>query len=114
MSDDRVHRWRARLHDVGTLVDRAPGGVALHALMPCEEQAILDLVEDWGPVDRSHRKLAHRGSYLGLVWVSPSTVRRVLAGHGLVLPAAPRRAPVPRAPWPTWLHWQPNRTWAWE
>jgi hypothetical protein len=29
--------------------------------------------------DRSHRKLAHRGSYEGIVWVSESTVRRVLA-----------------------------------
>ncbi len=30
VSDDRVHRWRARLRDVGTLVDRAPGGNPVH------------------------------------------------------------------------------------
>ncbi len=27
VSDSRVHRWRARRRDTGTLVDRAPGGV---------------------------------------------------------------------------------------
>src|SRR5690606_2738359 len=43
------------------------------------------IAEEWGPVDRSHRKLAHRGSYEGRVWVAPSTFRRVLAAHGLVL-----------------------------
>lgn len=89
VSDDRVHRWRSRLREVGTLEDRAPGGVALHALMPAEIEAILATGEEWGEVDRSHRKLAHRGSYLGRVWVSPSTFRRVLAAHGLVLPAPP-------------------------
>jgi hypothetical protein len=26
-----------------------------------KEAAILELIEDWGPIDRSHRKLAHRG-----------------------------------------------------
>ncbi len=69
MSDDRVHRWRARRLDVGTLEDLAPGGVALHVLLPWEEQAVLDIVERWGTIDRSHRKLAHRGSYTGQVWV---------------------------------------------
>ena len=49
------------------------------------------LFDEWGDVDRSHRKLAHRGSYLGRVWVSPSTVDRVLAGHGLALAGTPRQ-----------------------
>ena len=39
--DDRVHRWRHRLRKVGTLEDRAPGGVALHAVRPAEIEAIL-------------------------------------------------------------------------
>ena len=43
---------------------------------------ILDVTERWGAVDRSHRKLAHRGSYQQLVWVSPSSFRRVLVEHG--------------------------------
>lgn len=67
-----------------------------------------------GPVDRSHRKLAHRGSYTGTVWVSPSTFRRVLAAHGLVLPEPPVRMPSTRKPWPDWLVWAPNRIWIWD
>ena len=113
VSDDRVHRWRARRRD-GDLEDRASGATAVHALLDSEVEAILEIAEQWGPVDRSHRKLAHRGSYQSLVWVSPSTFRRVLAAHGLVLaqqPARPRRV---RAPWPDWLVWEPDRIWIWD
>jgi putative transposase len=114
VSDDRVHRWRARRRDIGSLEDRAPGGLAVHALLPWEIDAVLALAEDWGPVDRSHRKLAHRGSYEQIVWVSPSTVRRVLAAHGLVLPELPARPRTDKRPWPDWLVWAPNRIWAWD
>ncbi|MGO9960844.1 MAG: helix-turn-helix domain-containing protein [Solirubrobacteraceae bacterium] len=65
---------------VDCLEDRTPGS-AVHGLRAEEVTAILELCETWGEVDRSHRKLAHRGSYLGIVWVSPATVRRVLAAH---------------------------------
>ena len=34
VSDSRVHRWQARCRDTGTLVDRAPGGHPMHALLP--------------------------------------------------------------------------------
>jgi putative transposase len=74
----------------------------------------LAVAEEWGQVDHSHRKLAHRGSYLGQVWVSPSTFRRVLAAHGLVLPHPPARDPAPRIAWPGWLTWAPNRIWCWD
>jgi putative transposase len=57
VSDQRVHRWRACRRDTGTLVDRAPGGHPVHALLPGEIAAILDIAERWGTVDRSHRKL---------------------------------------------------------
>ena len=97
VSDCRVHRWRARRRDIGTLVDRAPGGHPLHALLPEEVAVILDVAERWGEVDRSHRKLAHRGSYQQLVWVSPSTFRRVLVEHGLALPEPQPREPSPSA-----------------
>jgi putative transposase len=72
------------------------------------------LFEQWGARDRSHRKLAHRGSRLGVVFVSESTVLRVLAGEGLVLPGNPAREPVPRKPWPDWLIWKPNHCWAYD
>jgi len=114
VSDDRVHRWRARLRDVGTLTDRAPGGNPVHGILDDEIAAILAVAEQWGPVDRSHRKLAHRGSYEGLVWVAPSTFRRVLAAHGLVLPEPPARSRSEKTPWPDWLIWEPNRIWIWD
>lgn len=114
VSDDRVHRWRARRRDLGTLADLASGGNPVHGLIPAEIDAILSIAEEWGPVDRSHRKLAHRGSYQGVVWVSPSTFRRVLAAHGLVLPSLPARPREPKRAWPDWLVWEPNRIWAWD
>ena len=111
VSDQRVHRWRARRRDDGTLVDRAPGGHPVHALLPEEIAAILDIAERWGTVDRSHRKLAHRGSYQGIVWVSPSSFRRVLVEHGLSLPEPAPRTRSEKRPWPDWLVWAPNRIW---
>ena len=114
VSDDRVHRWRARRRQLGTLEDLAPGGAAVHGLLPSEIDEILAIAEQWGPIDGSHRKLAHRGSYESRVWVAPSTFRRVLAAHGLVLPQrerTPRRA---KTPWPDWLVWEPNRIWIWD
>ncbi len=114
VSDDRAHRWRRRLRDAASLEDRPPGGVALHALRPSEIAEILAVVEQWGPVDRSHRKLAHRGSYEGRVWASASTLRRVLAAQGLILPEPPERDPAPRVLWPDWLVWEPNKIWCWD
>ena len=89
VSDDRVHRWRARRAERGGgLEDRRRGGAAAHALLPQEADAILEIAEQWGPTDRSHRKLAHRGSYENSVWVSPSTFRRVLDANGLIVAQA--------------------------
>lgn len=114
VSDDRVHRWRARRRELGTLEDLAPGGSPVHALLADEVAQILAIAEEWGPVDRSHRKLAHRGSYEARVWVSPSTFRRVLTAHGLVLPELPPAPRRPKTPWPDWLIWEPNRIWIWD
>lgn len=109
-----MHRWRARLRDVGTLVDRAPGGHPVHGLLAWEIEAILAVAEEWGPVDGSHRKLAHRASHIDRAWVSPSSFRRVLAAHGLVLPERPARHPLVCSPWPEWLEWVPNRIWVYD
>jgi transposase InsO family protein len=86
----------------------------VHGILPAEIDAILAVAEQWGPVDRSHRKLAHRGSYEGLVWVAPSTFQRVLAAQGLVLPEPLARTPAVKKPWPDWLVWEPNRIWIWD
>ena len=86
----------------------------MHGLRPEEVSEIVELFEAWGDVDRSHRKLAHRGSYLGLVWVSPATVRRVLAAHGLVL-KRPRRVMRPeRRPFPEWADYHRNSIWIYD
>jgi putative transposase len=111
--DERAHRWRARLRETGTLEDRGPGGGAVHGLLGWEEQAILDLIETWGWVDRSHRKLAHRGSYTGTVFVSPSTVLRVALKNRVQLPGEPFRARPPKPPFPE-ISWEKNRIWIWD
>jgi putative transposase len=85
----------------------------VHGLRPEEVRAILELFETWGEIDRSHRKLAHRGSYLRLVWVSPATVRRVLAAHGLVL-KRPRRVRSVRRPFPEWADYKRNSIWIYD
>ncbi len=72
------------------------------------------LYHEWGDIDRSHRKLAHRGSYLERVWVSPSTLRRVLAAHGLHLKAPPRPGTSVRKPFPEWVDYRPNQIWIYD
>jgi putative transposase len=109
----RYYHWAGR-RDEGRLEDLPPGGHPLHGLLAWERAAIVELFEAWGEIDRSHRKLAHRGSRIGLVHVSESTVRRVLGEEGLVLEGPPPREPVPRAPWPDWLEWKPNHVWAYD
>lgn len=113
IADVRVHRWRARLREVGTVTDRAPGGNAVHRLLAWEEAAILELIEQWGLTDRSHRKLAHRGSYTGLVFVSPSSVLRVAEKHQVSVPGEPPRPPRPAPTLPS-VPWQRNRIWIWD
>jgi putative transposase len=111
LDEGRAWRWRRR-RDAGCLEDQRPGR-ALHGLRPEEITAILELFETWGEVDRSHRKLAHRGSYLGIVWVSPATVRRVLAAHGLHL-RRPRRVRSARRAFPEWADYRRNSIWIYD
>ena len=113
LDDTRAARWAQR-RAAGQLGDRPPGGHPLHGLLPWERAAIIGLFEGWHEIDKSHRKLAHRGSRLGLVHVSESTVRRILAEEGLVIEGPPPREPVPRSPWPDWLTWKPNSIWAYD
>ena len=113
LDEDRVRRWSDRRAG-DRLEDARPGGVVLHALLPAERAAILQLFETWGGIDRSHRKLAHRGSRLGVVHVAESTVLRVLRHEGLVLPGRPAREPAVRAPWPDWVTWKPNVIWCYD
>ncbi|TAM70863.1 MAG: transposase [Mycobacterium sp.] len=110
----RLARWAARAAE-DRLADAKPGPeFAVHALLDWEREAILTLAESWGEVDRSHRKLAHRGSRLGLVHVSESTVWRVLVAAGVILPAAPAREPRAKTPWPQWAELVPGVIWIYD
>jgi transposase InsO family protein len=109
----RYHHWVAR-RGADRLDDLLPGGHPRHGLLDWERAAIVELFDTWGDIDRSHRKLAHRGSRIGLVHASESTVWRVLAAEGLALPGNPPREPAPRPGWPAWLEWKPNRVWAYD
>jgi transposase InsO family protein len=112
---DRARAWRWKHRQLaGRLDDAQPGGNAVHGLLDWEESEILALFEQWGPVDLSHRKLAHRGSYLERVFVSPSSVDRVLARNGLALPGTPRAPRSLKRPWPDWVQWRPNQLWCWD
>jgi putative transposase len=113
LSEGRAWRWLARRERDG-LADRPPGGNPSHGLLDDEVAQIVALFHEWGEIDRSHRKLAHRGSYLHRVWVSPSTVRRVLAGQDLVLRAPPRPARSKRRPFPEWADYRPNSIWIYD
>lgn len=113
VADVRMHRWRKRRHDTGTLEDLAPGGNPVHRLLAWEAEAILQLIEDWGPTDRTHRKIAHRGSYLGIVYVAPSTVLRVAESADVALPGEPPQAKPAARPLPE-IPWEPNRIWIWD
>ena len=110
----RLIRWTVRAA-LGQLDDAKPGpDVPVHALLDWEREAIVKLAEEWGDIDRSHRKLAHRGSRLGVVHVSESTVLRVLEAVGMRLPAAPAREPRPPRPWPDWAELVPGVIWIYD
>jgi putative transposase len=109
----RTHRWIAR-RARGRLADQAPGGSPMHGLLDAEAAEILALFDEWGETDRSHRKLAHRGSYLGRVWVSPSSVRRVLFLADKHFRPRPRPGKSSRKPLPDWVTYTPNSIWIYD
>lgn len=109
----RTHRWFAR-RARGQLVDRAPGGSPMHGLLPEEAEQILALFEEWSETDRSHRKLAHRGSYLGRFWVSPSSVRRVLCLADKHFRPLPKPGKSHRRAFPEWVEYTPNSIWIYD
>lgn len=110
LRESRAWRWRRR-RGADRLDDRPNGGNPVHGLLPDEEAEIVAIFEEWGEIDRSHRKLAHRGSYVGRVWVSPSSVKRVLAAQGLHLRRPRRAGTSQRRPFPEWATYTRNTIW---
>jgi putative transposase len=113
LGETRAWRWRER-RAAGTLEDQAPGGHAVHAITPDEQAAIVEVFEQHALTDRSHRKLAHRGSYEGVVWMSESTVRRVLDAHGLRVRAPRRAGRSERSPFPEWAAYARHSIWIYD
>lgn len=113
LGEVRAYRWSERRshHD---LEDRAPGGNPMHGLLAEEIAEIVAIYHEWGEVDRSHRKLAHRGSYTERVWVSPASVQRILAAQGLVLNPPPRPGTSARNPFPDWVEYRPDQIWIYD
>ncbi len=113
LKESRAWRWRVRRQG-DRLIDRSSGGHAVHGLLPAEQEAIVAVFEQWGEIDRSHRKLAHWGSYVGAVWVSPSSVKRVLAAQGLHLRRPPRHARSAKRPFPEWATYTKGSIWIYD
>ena len=51
---------------------------------------------------------------MGRVWVSPSTLKRVLAEKGLHLQAPRRAGSSKKKPWPGWVSYKPNEMWIYD
>ena len=114
LSRRRVGRWRVRVADGEGLGDAGPGGGAVHGLAPGEQDEIVAVCDEWGDIDRSHRKLAHRGSWLGRFWAEASAVRRVLERRELRFRGPKRHARSVRRPPPVWVGQAPNRIWIYD
>ena len=113
VSELRIYRWLGR-RAADQLRDHVPGGSPMHGLLDWEVAEIVRLFDEWGEVDRSHRKLANRGSYLERVWVSPASVRRVLERQGLRLRPLPRPGRSIRKPFPDWVEYRPGSIWIYD
>lgn len=113
----RVIGWQSRAAAGDSLQDRQAGpvaGEAAHGLLDWEKTAIVELAKAWEQIDLTHRKLAHRGSRLGEVYASESTVLRVLEAAGMRLPGLPRPQPRPRTPFPEWAELTAGVIWCYD
>ena len=113
----RLLQWRTRDQAGRGLHDEPAGpvpGEVLHALLDLEKAAIIALAADWERVDLSHRKLAHRGSRLDVVYVSESSVLRVLTEAGVRLPGLPALPRRERTPFPDWAELVPGVVWCYD
>ena len=113
VEDVRIHRWRARLAETGSLDDCPPIGNPVHRILPWEEQAVLDLIEEWASSTcriASWRTAAPTSERCTL---SPSTLLRVALKHRVELPGEPVR-PRPQVPVFPEIAWEKNRIWIWD
>lgn len=114
ISQRRVERWRECVSCGQALDDRAPGGNPVHGLTPGEKAEIVAVYNEWADIDRSHRKLAHRGSWLNRFWADPTTVKHVLEQADLRFKAPKRVGRSKKKPWPSWVQQEPNAVWIYD
>lgn len=113
----RLYRWvRGKNMDevkVEDLEDQAPvPQVVRHRISPEERDAILEMAQQEEWADLRHRKLAHMLGRLKKVFVSESTVLRVLRAAKLVAP--PLRRQRPRGQKAEVKADGPNQVWRWD
>jgi putative transposase len=99
-----------------TLADLTPVLIERRAspqrITEAERQAIIEVAGDEAKVDLHHRKLAHTLGREEGVYVSESTVYRVLKEEGLVAPREVRRRPASQRP--ELLATAPLQVWCWD
>ena len=109
----RAYRWLGR-RAAGTLADRRPGRARCTACSTTRSPRSSPCSTSGARSTARHRKLAHRGLLPARVWVSPSSVRRVLAAQGLRLRPPPRPGRSVRKPFPDWVEYRPNQIWIYD
>jgi len=72
----------------------------VHGLLDDEVAEVVALYHEWGDTER--------------VWVSPSSVRRILAAQGLHLRPPPRPGRSVRQPFPEWVDYRPKQLWIYD
>lgn len=99
--------------EIADLVDRpAVARIVSHRVTEAERQAIVEIAKEDEHADLRHRKLAHMLGRLKKVFVSESTVLRVLKEEGLVALPLPRRRPKRQKPEVNADG--PNQVWRWD
>jgi len=84
---------------VADLADRPPvARVVGHRITEVERKAIVEMAKEEEHADLRHRKLPHMLGRLKKVFVSESTVLRVLRAEGLVAPLVARQRPKRQKP----------------
>ena len=117
LSRTRLYRWvrgkGMEEVEVMDLEDRPPTArVVRHRITPEERDAILEVAQEEEWADLRHRKLAHMLGRLRKVFVSESTVLRVLRVAKLVVPPLPRHRPQRQKP--EVRADGPNQVWRWD
>lgn len=111
------YHWRGgRNPDDLTVADTTPmlteTRVSLQRITEAEREAIVEAAQDEAKVDLHHRKLAHTLGREERVYVSESTVWRVLKEEGLVAPREVRRRPAAQRP--ELMATAPRQVWCWD